>query len=795
MNTSGGVVALFGLTLLFTPNARAQSHDVVSQAGFGTAVAADGSELFVGEPLNKRFSGRVYVYRKDGASGDWANMQVLEPTDGEPMNGFGAAIAASADLAAIVSIGEKTDAIHVFRRGMDSQWIEEAVLHPDKGMPDEEIGADVAVAGGRVFATISGGESAVRFVVFERSNSGDDWVEAANVELPAIAGTDLPRPIAATDDVAFVGGPSMEGGAVFELKNGKNGWNVTRILQDVSGDMGDTSLFGAALALDGGNVLVGAPETDDGRGAVYVFSPGQGGNFNLSQTLTIFGDSTAPYFGSVVAAYGGSVLVGAYDPDKETGIAFAFATTEAARYEPVQTIGSTAMEDKAEFATALALGDGFAVVGAMADLFGYGSVFTYEGRPSRHDWVLTSQLKSKLTYHPKSITGGKVKCEDGEAAEFPCHGVDMMSFVSNEDMGLPWGYQTNDIWGWTDPETGKEYAIVCTMGGTTFVDVSDPSNPVVLGELPMTPGTRPNWWRDAKTYKNYAYIVADNVGNHGLQILDLTQLRDVENPPVKFKPTAHYDGFGSAHNIIIDEATGFAYVVGINGGGSTCSGGSHILDLKEPTKPKFVGCFAHPGTGETSMGYTHDAQCVVYHGPDERYTGHEICIGANETAISIADFTDKSNIVPIAVGRYPNVSYAHQGWLSEDHRYYFQDDETDEINGFTAGTRTLVWDLAELDDPVLIDEHVSSDQASDHNLYVKGSYMYQSNYLAGLRVLDVSNPEQIDEVGYFDTVPWGEDRPGYGGSWSNYPFFKSGTIVVGSLEEGVFFLKRSEVAP
>jgi len=311
----------------------------------------------------------------------------------------------------------------------------------------------------------------------------------------------------------------------------------------------------------------------------------------------------------------------------------------------------------------------------------------------------------------------------------------------------------------------------------------------------MTPGTRPNWWRDAKTYKNYAYIVADNVGNHGLQILDLTQLRDVENPPVKFKPTAHYNGFGSAHNIIIDEATGFAYVVGINGGGTTCSGGSHILDLKEPTKPRFVGCFAHPGTGETSMGYTHDSQCVVYHGPDERYMGHEICIGANETAISIADFTDKSNIVPIAVGRYPNVSYAHQGWLSEDHRYYFQDDETDEINGFTAGTRTLVWDLAELDDPVLIDEHVSSDQASDHNLYVKGSYMYQSNYLAGLRVLDVSNPEQIDEVGYFDTVPWGEDRPGYGGSWSNFPFFKSGTIVVGSLEEGVFFLKRSEVAP
>jgi choice-of-anchor B domain-containing protein len=220
-----------------------------------------------------------------------------------------------------------------------------------------------------------------------------------------------------------------------------------------------------------------------------------------------------------------------------------------------------------------------------------------------------------------------------------------------------------------------------------------------------------------------------------------------------------------------------------------------MLDLREPAKPEFVGCFAHEGTGEEQSGYTHDAQCVVYRGPDERYAEKEICVAANETAISIADLTDKSNPVPIAVGRYPNVSYAHQGWFTEDHRYFLQNDETDEINGLTAGTRTLVWDLAELDDPVLVTEHVSPNRATDHNLYIKGSLMYQSNYLSGLRVFDVSNPEQIEEVGYFDTVPYGEDRPGYGGSWSNYPFFKSGTIVVTSAEEGVFFLKRSEAAP
>ena len=170
-------------------------------------------------------------------------------------------------------------------------------------------------------------------------------------------------------------------------------------------------------------------------------------------------------------------------------------------------------------------------------------------------------------------------------------------------------------------------------------------------------------------------------------------------------------------------------------------------------------------------------------------------MGSNETALSIADVTDKRNPEAIGMASYPNVAYSHQGWLTEDHRYFFQNDEGDELAGMTDGTRTMIWDLAELDDPVLMNMHVSDNKATDHNYYISGSYMYQSNYLSGLRILDISDPERPAEVGYFDTVPWGGDKPGFGGSWSNYPFFKSGTIVVGSQEEGVFFLKRSEVTP
>ena len=67
---------------------------------------------------------------------------------------------------------------------------------------------------------------------------------------------------------------------------------------------------------------------------------------------------------------------------------------------------------------------------------------------------------------------------------------------------------------------------------------------------------------------------------------------------------------------------------------------------------------------------------------------------------------------------------------------------------------------------------------------------YQANYCAGLRVLDISNIREGDlkEVGYFDVAP-DCDSPGFHGSWSNYPYFKSGTIVVSSIERGLFVLK------
>ena len=272
--------------------------------------------------------------------------------------------------------------------------------------------------------------------------------------------------------------------------------------------------------------------------------------------------------------------------------------------------------------------------------------------------------------------------------------------MSREDLGAFGSVDINDLWGWTDPETGKEYALVGREDGTAFVDVSDPLNPVYLGDLPTVDGTRIRIWRDIKTYDHYALIVADNVGEHGLQIFDLEKLRTVTAPPARFRPDALYTGFREAHNIVVNEESGFAYAVGTE----TCGGGLHIIDINDPLNPTKVGCFNHSGTGRRGTGYTHDAECVNYVGPDTKYRGHELCFGANETAISIADLSDKSSPVAIVSATYPDASYVHQGWLTPDQLYFIQDDELDE-SGQHFNTRTIIWDVSDIENPEILTQY------------------------------------------------------------------------------------------
>lgn len=362
-------------------------------------------------------------------------------------------------------------------------------------------------------------------------------------------------------------------------------------------------------------------------------------------------------------------------------------------------------------------------------------------------------------------------CVGGMAGPYACDEVDMMA---NMPLSTFNASRTNDIWGWTDPMDGKEYVLLGLFNGTAFVDISDPENPVYLGKLPtQAAGTT---WRDIKVYQNHAFVVSEESG-HGMQIFDLTELRSVVSPPVMFSNTAHYTQFGGAHNIVINEDSGYAYAVGTN----TCAGGLHMINIQNPTSPANAGCFS-------TDGYTHDAQCVNYNGPDLDYSGAEICFNSNEDTLTIADVTNKAAPVQISRTGYAGSDYTHQGWLTEDQRYFLLGDEGDESQ-FGHNTRTYIWDLIDLDNPVLMGNYTGPNASIDHNMYIVGDYVFQSNYSSGLQILDISDiaNANLSMVAFFDTYTT-SNNANFAGTWSNYPFFESGYVAVSSRDEGLFIL-------
>ena len=374
----------------------------------------------------------------------------------------------------------------------------------------------------------------------------------------------------------------------------------------------------------------------------------------------------------------------------------------------------------------------------------------------------------------------KKPCLEGFAGNYPCLGYDLLTQISLREFG---SNSANDNWGWKDPETEKEYVLLGLDDGTAFIDISDPENPIFLGKLPTASTTSP--WRDVKVFKNHAFIVSE-AQNHGLQVFDLTKLRSVKNFEI-FDASAILEEFGNAHNIWINEASSFAYVMGSN----LYAGGPVFIDISDPKNPKILG-------GYSRERYTHDAHVVNYIGPDPEFQGKEIFFGSNSDGgennrIVILDVTDKLNPSKISTIDYSGPGYTHQGFLTEDHRYFFLGDELDELQ-FGLKTQTRIFDFSSLKEPKLHFKYFSNFPAIDHNGYIVGEYFFLANYSAGLRVIDISEVQNktIFEKGFFDTYP-SDNNPKFNGVWSIYPFFESGVIAISDIDSGLFLVKASAI--
>ncbi|MCH8148849.1 MAG: choice-of-anchor B family protein, partial [Planctomycetes bacterium] len=321
----------------------------------------------------------------------------------------------------------------------------------------------------------------------------------------------------------------------------------------------------------------------------------------------------------------------------------------------------------------------------------------------------------------------------------------------------------NDVWGYVSPN-GREYAILGLERGTGFVDITGPQNPVVVATIQDLHST----WSDMAVYDEYAYNVNEEGG--GLQVISLEQIDNKLISSDTFSPL----GLATAHNIFVNTDSGFAYIVGSN----LANGGIVVADLSNPALPEIVGCW--------SDAYVHDIQVVSYtEGP---LAGREIAFAfAGASGLAIVDVTDKDDMQTVKTLLYPTLEYCHQGWLSEDRRFLYLGDELDEFRGTVNLTTTYVIRVDDIENPVLLRTFGNGLSAIDHNLMVRGHYIYEANYTTGLRIFFAPNVVNIHEVGFFDTFPTSDDTT-FEGAWGVYTGLPSGVILVSDRASGLFVL-------
>ena len=334
--------------------------------------------------------------------------------------------------------------------------------------------------------------------------------------------------------------------------------------------------------------------------------------------------------------------------------------------------------------------------------------------------------------------------------------IPLLTFSQNSyNMGLIGTYEWNstegnDIWGWVDPVDGGEYALVGLINGFACVNVSIPSNPTLEFQIADINST----WRDVKTWGNYAYVTTE--ADAGLLIVDLRDMTGNTNWHISnfTNPTTGASvEFTAAHNLYIDE-NGICYIFGASSAtGSSPSDGVIFLDVAaNATAPHYLG--------EWNEHYIHDGMVRG----DTLYAG---CIYAGE--LYVIDVSDKNN--PSTLGKHstPN-NFSHNAWISDDGNFVFTTDET-------SDAYLAAYDITDCNNIQEVDRIQSNPGSNSipHNTHVDGNFLITSYYRDGTTVHDISHPNNMVQVAYYDSYLGSGD--GFDGCWGTYPYLPSGIII------------------
>ena len=358
-------------------------------------------------------------------------------------------------------------------------------------------------------------------------------------------------------------------------------------------------------------------------------------------------------------------------------------------------------------------------------------------------------------------------CERGSAGRYPCRAIDLASFVSLNDLSNYPSEVAGDVVGWRHEASGREFALVSMATRAAIVEVTDPENARVVGNY----GQGSGGLGSMEIFEDRLYAPM-NRGVPQLAVFDLTHLLSAEGP---LEPDAAVD-IPFYGGLSINPETGYAYLFGPE---------IVAFDLNgDPENPQQVMAWNPTSPAPRSL------ECVLYHGPDQRFQGHEICFaGAGNSYLAIYDVTDKAHPVRLSSTRYKHSNTPRDTALTEDHRFLLLADSHDE-NLPGGNTRTFLWNLSSLTAPVYFKSYDGPTRARDLQLEVRGRYAFLANAASGLRILDLqqigAKKSRVREAAYFDVEP-GISNTSWFGAWS-VDVLPSGTVLVGSVRQGLFVL-------
>ena len=332
--------------------------------------------------------------------------------------------------------------------------------------------------------------------------------------------------------------------------------------------------------------------------------------------------------------------------------------------------------------------------------------------------------------------------KSGDSAKYICSEI---GFNSPAGSG-------SDCWGWVDGN-GTEYAIYGAVNAIEFYNLETES---FVGSIPAPTST----WHDIKTYQNYCYSVSEGTGiNDGLSIIDMQYLPD----SVHFIKAISIDNTGArtSHNLNIDTAKGYCYIEGT----SASNNSVHILSLADPVNPSYIRSFG-PGNG------IHDFFCHN----DTLYLAE----GNNHT-FSIWNMGNKNSPELLVRISIPNAGYVHNIWPTGDKRHILTTEET-------PNKTVKLWNIEDLNNIQLTDEYLAP-SALAHNAHIVGDTAYLSHYESGVVMLDLSDENNIVEIGRYDTYPANESA-NFNGCWGVYPHTPSGRFYASNIEGQLYVLKE-----